>query len=125
MKKYLSVFLLLLITSGMFAVTKVEVYYFHYTRRCTTCQAVEDVSKQAIAQLYAKQNKDAVVIFKSINLDDANTKKLADRCKAEGQSLLVIANGKRIDLTDQAFMNATNKPERLKKALKNAIDPLL
>ena len=30
---------------------KIEVYYFHYTRRCITCNAVETVTKEAIAEM--------------------------------------------------------------------------
>ena len=31
---------------------KVEVLYFHLTRRCVTCQAVENVSRDAVAEMY-------------------------------------------------------------------------
>ncbi|MFA5420077.1 MAG: hypothetical protein WC341_16610, partial [Bacteroidales bacterium] len=31
---------------------EVEVYYFHFTRRCVTCNAVESESKKAIESLY-------------------------------------------------------------------------
>ena len=37
--------------SATSSVAKVEVYYFHFTRRCVTCQAVETESQKAIAAL--------------------------------------------------------------------------
>ena len=104
---------------------KVEVMYFHFTRRCVTCQAVEAESKKAIEALYPAQMKTGKITFASVNLDDKKSKALADRCKAEGQALLVINGAKRVDLTDQGFMYARSKPEKLKVELKRVIDPML
>ena len=50
---------------------------------------------------------------------------MAEKCKAEGQSLLIISGNKRLDLTDTGFMYAKSNPEKLKTELKKAIDPLL
>ncbi len=101
--------------------TKIEVYYFHYSRRCITCNAVESVTKETIAEMYPAQSKNGQITFKSINLDEKNSKTIAEKCKAEGQALLVMGNGKRIDLTDKAFMYARTSPEKLKAEVKNAI----
>lgn len=125
MKRVLSIATLILLVTTMYAASKVEVYYFHYTRRCTTCQAVETESQKSIKELYAKQFKDGQVKFIGVNLDEKGSEVLAKKCKAEGQALLVISKDKRIDITDKGFMYAVSKPEKLKEALKNAIDPLL
>lgn len=125
MKRILSIATFILFITTMYAATKVEVYYFHYSRRCVTCNAVEDVSKKAIVEMYSKQFKKAEITFKSINLDNKDSEAIAKKCKAEGQSLLIISKNKRLDLTEQGFMYARSKPEKLKEALKEAIDPLL
>lgn len=104
---------------------KVEVYYFHFTRRCVTCQAVETESQKAVASLYAKEIKAGKVKFIGVNLDDKGSEVLAKKCNAEGQALLVISGGKRVELTEQGFMYAKNSPEKLKAELKKTIDPLL
>ena len=104
---------------------KVEVYYFHFTRRCVTCNAVENVTKEAIAEIYPQQLKAVKITFTGVNLDDAGSKAIAEKCNAEGQTLLVISGGKRIDLTDKGFMYAKNNPEKLKTEVKKAIDDLL
>jgi len=104
---------------------KVEVYYFHYTRRCSTCQAVETESQKAVSALYPTQLKEGIIRFQAINLDNKGTDVLAKKCKVEGQALLVISAGKRVDLTEQGFMYSVNKPEKLKAELKKVIDPLL
>jgi hypothetical protein len=103
----------------------VEVYYFHFTRRCVTCNAVEKESKAAIAALYPAQFKKGQITFTAVNLDEANSKAAANKCKAEGQALLVVGKGKRVDLTEQGFMYAKGTPEKLKAELKKVIDPLL
>lgn len=104
---------------------KVEVYYFHFTRRCATCQAVETESLNAIKALYPAQYKSGKITFKSVNLDEESSKALADKCKAEGQALLILSGNKRFDLTDTGFMYARSKPEKLKAELKKTIDRVM
>jgi hypothetical protein len=104
---------------------KIEIYYFHYTRRCITCQAVETETQAAVLTLYPAQSKKGEVTFKSVNLDDKSSDILAKKCKVEGQALLIIEGSKRIDLTEQGFMYAKNNPEKLRAELKKTIDKLL
>ncbi len=106
-------------------VTGVEVYYFHYTRRCVTCQAVENESKEALKELYPAQYKSGKVTFKAVNLDENGSKELVKKCRAEGQQLLVICGTKRFDLTEQGFMYAKNNPDKLKQVIKSTIDPFI
>jgi hypothetical protein len=104
---------------------KVEVLYFHLTRRCVTCQAVETVSADAVRDLYAEEMKEGKVVFRSLNIEDKAAEADAARVQATGQCLLVISGETRIDLTSEGFMYARNKPEKLRAELKKAIDPLL
>ncbi len=120
----ISVFILLFTSMLTYAATKVEVYYFHYSRRCVTCNAVEEVSKKTITESYASQYKKREITFKSVNLDEKSSEALAKKCKAEGQALLILSNGKRVDLTDKAFMYAKSNPDKLKAEIKKAIDAL-
>jgi hypothetical protein len=103
---------------------KVEVYYFHFTRRCMTCNAVEKESKVALETLYPKQMEAGTITFVEINLDEDGSKAIAEKVKASGQALLVIKGDQRIDLTSQGFMNARN-PEKMQQEIKKAIDPLI
>jgi hypothetical protein len=125
MKKLISLFILTLMVVSLQAIAKVEVYYFHYTRRCVTCQAVETETLKSIQVLYPLEFKKGLITFKSVNLDEKTSDSLAKKCKAEGQSLLVISGSKRFDLTEQGFMYAKSSPEKLKAELKKTIDPLL
>lgn len=104
---------------------KVDVYYFHYTRRCVTCTAVENESKKAVEQLYADKLKTGEVNFHEINLDLDEGKKVAQELKRNGQGLIVVCDKSIVDLTQQGFMFAMRDPEKLKDALKQAIDNFL
>ncbi len=104
---------------------KVEVFYFHFTRRCVTCQAVEDESKKALEALYPDQVKKGTVTFTAVNLDEESSKPIAEKCKITGQSLLIISGEARIDLTSEGFLYARNNPDKLKEEIKKTVDPLL
>lgn len=98
----------------------VEVYYFHFTRRCATCNAVEQVSKEALTELYGKE-----VTFTSYNLDEDDGKAKGNELGVSGQCLLIIAGENTINLTTEGFMNARSNPDKLKAIIKEKIDPLL
>lgn len=100
---------------------KVEVYYFHNTRRCATCNAVEDVTLDAIKDNYGDQFTSGEITFTSLNLEEESGEKVAKKLKVSGQTLLIIKDGKKKDLTNEAFMYAKTKPEKLKEKVLKVI----
>lgn len=100
--------------------TAVTTYYFHATRRCETCLAVESVSKEALQEYYGSK-----VEFISINSDDKQSEQLVQKFKVSGPALLVVKGDEVVDLTAVAFMNALSTPDKLKEKLKSSIDPLI
>jgi len=104
---------------------KVAVYYFHFTRRCITCNAVEAESKKAIEGLYPELIKKGKITFSSINLDEESSKPIANQLGIEGQCLLIINGEAKIDLTSQGFMYARSNPGKLKAEIRKVIDPLI
>ena len=99
---------------------KVEVYYFHYTRRCITCKSVENVSREAVADLYGDK-----VVFNDFNLEEEKGKQKGKQLGVSGQSLLIVSGDTRINITNEGFMNARSNPDKLKQIIKEKIDPLL
>ena len=99
---------------------EVKAYYFHATRRCATCQAVEDVSKDAIEEYYGNK-----VTFESIDRDEDKDNPLMAKYQVNGQTLLVISGDKKVDLTNDAFLNARTNPDKFKSKLKSTIDSML
>ena len=130
MKKSILFFLTMIMGPMMFAgnpvpAKKIEVYYFHFTRRCMTCNNVEKVSKEAVETQYAEKVKKGEITFKSVNLDEKDGEAIGAKYKIEGQTLIIICGDKRVDLTDKGFMYANNRPEKLKAAIKKAIDGMI
>ncbi|HBL74080.1 MAG: hypothetical protein A2W90_12795 [Bacteroidetes bacterium GWF2_42_66] len=97
----------------------VKAYYFHATRRCATCQAVEAVTKEALKEYYGDQ-----VSFQSINREEDSKNPLIEKYKISGQTLLIIKGDKVINLTNEAFLNARIKPDKFKAKLKSTIDSI-
>ena len=58
---------------------KIEIYYFHFSRRCATCNAVETVTKETIKEYFSDKVKSGKISFKSVNLDEDAGKKLAEK----------------------------------------------
>ena len=98
----------------------VTVYYFHVTRRCPTCMAVEQTAKDFVEKTY----KDGKVTFKAVNVDDEKNAELAGKYQAAGSLLLVVAGNKTEDLTADAFKYARSTPEKLEAGLKETIAKL-
>ena len=104
---------------------KVEVYYFHYSRRCVTCTSVENETKAALEQYFSEELKNESVIFITINLDEPESETIAEKLEISGQTLLIVAGEKRENLTTNAFMNAKSNPEKLRGIIKSTIDPFI
>ena len=99
---------------------KVELYYFHYTRRCATCNEVERISKEALNEYYGDK-----VNFMDYNLDETDGEAKGKSLNVSGQTLMIVAGEKHINITTEAFMNARSNPGKLKALIKEKIDQLL
>lgn len=95
-------------------------YYFHATRRCATCQAVEQVTKETIEANFADK-----VNFESINREEEKDNPLIEKYKINGQTLIIVKGDEVINLTNEAFMNARSNPEKFEVKLKETIEGLL
>jgi hypothetical protein len=93
-------------------VSKVEVYYFHGTRRCVTCKAVGSVSQELIERKYKDQVK-----FIEINMDEEGNEDLIEKFQASGSGLYVYNGDKIVNITAYAFQYAINNPDKLKNKL--------
>ena len=74
-------------------VTEVKAYYFHGTRRCATCQAVETVTVEALKEYYGDK-----VSFVSINRETEKDNPMIEQYQIAGQTLLIIKGDKSVDL---------------------------
>lgn len=64
--------------------TEIKAYYFHASRRCATCQAVESVAHEALKEYYGYK-----ISFVSINRETDSDHKLVKKYKISGQTFLI------------------------------------
>ena len=140
MKRYfgiLSIYVLVFVSSSCNAQTKedekvqeqvsneeVSVTYFHFTRRCATCMAIESESLKLIESLYSDHYNAGKITFLSYNLDESDSEIAAKKYKISGQSLLVIKGSNIKDLTKEGFMYARTNPAKFHSELEKAIGKL-
>lgn len=98
--------------------SEVKAYYFHATRRCATCQAIEAVAKEAIKEYYGDK-----VTFESVNVEKESP--LLTKYKINGQTFLIVKGDKKVNLTNDAFLNARTKPDKFKSKIKSTIDSMM
>jgi len=99
---------------------KVQVFYFHYTKRCMTCPAVEKVTNEAVSEYYGKE-----VSFEGYNLDKTEGEQKGKELDISGQTLLIVMDDEKINITNEGFLYARNNPDKLKQIIKEKIDQLL
>jgi hypothetical protein len=104
--------------------SNVNIYYFHFTLRCSTCLAVEENAGNAIEALYPNEFMTGEYSFTSLNLDEASTKDIADKLGIGGQTLMVVRGDKKIDITSAAWLSA-HDPDKMKAEIKSGIDKVL
>lgn len=101
------------------AASKIEMIQFHSEHRCMTCNKIEALTKETLKN-YPN------ISFSLVNVDDAKNEKKAEQFEATGTALYLYnpKTGKKKDLTDMAFMNASNQAKFIKE-LKKEIDLFL
>jgi DnaJ-class molecular chaperone len=102
--------------------TGVTIYYFHGDRRCATCKAVGNVSKQTIAEAFGENSN---VVFKDINIDEAENNEFKDKFELSGSGLFVFDGKDKEDLTVFAFQKAVNSPEELTEKIVLTVKEML
>jgi len=106
----------------------VEVLYFHSAQRCATCVAIESNSKELLETAFSEQLKSGKLIFQSIDITSEEA--LADKYEVSWSSLIVVdydENGEEAveNLTEFAFGNARNAPDKFKAGLSKQIAEML
>jgi len=104
---------------------KLQIYYFHATHRCKTCNSIENNVKQVLESNYKEQMAKGLIDFKVLCVDDEANKTLVNKYEAAGASLhlVKIENGveKDNDLTDYAFSYSNVEPDVFIKGMKDTI----
>jgi hypothetical protein len=104
---------------------KLQVYYFHTTRRCPTCNGIQEKVESVLNTAFSKEMKEGFIRYAALNVDEKNNKTLAEKYEAYGSSLHVIKydSGKETDveLTDFAFSNYARGSDSFAKAFQDTL----
>ncbi|MDZ7612722.1 MAG: nitrophenyl compound nitroreductase subunit ArsF family protein [Flavobacteriaceae bacterium] len=119
------------ITKQSKSISKIEVLDFHSTHRCMTCNAIEANTRYTLETYFNNEMKEGKITFQTVNVDQKENGKLAEKFEAAGTSLFlnVVKNGeeKQINLTDFAFMKGNDKKAfstELKSKIQNELEQL-
>lgn len=109
--------------------TYVEVLYFHSKQRCMTCKAIEKVTGETLTQYFAQEIKAGKVKYRVIDISLPQNQEIADKYQVTWSSLYINQwrNNKEQtnNLTEEAFANTHNNPEKFKTILHQKIATLL
>ena len=100
----------------------VNVYYFHGKQRCKTCIAVGDVSEKTIKDAYANNPN---VKFTEVKTHEEQNKALVEKYQVTWNALIIAKGDNSIEITQQAFANDINSPEKLTDLIKTEVDKRL
>lgn len=94
--------------------SKIQVIQFHSEHRCVTCNKIEELARLAL-------KKYPSIPFSLVNADDKKNEKLCAKFQAYGSSLFLYnSKTKKIkNLTEMAFMNASNQDKFIREFNKN------
>jgi thiol-disulfide isomerase/thioredoxin len=100
-------------------VEKASLVYFHFTKRCATCNAIKSVSEE-VAETFADKAD-----YIEYNLDEADGEEMGEKMNADGQTYYLVYGDNKIDLTEEAFLNAKSNPDKFKAILKEKLEAVL
>ena len=101
----------------------VEVLSFHAKKRCPTCIAIEQLTREVVESEFATQLADSSLVLRVVDI--AENEELADQYEITWSALLVNRYKDGKDLTRFAFANARTNPEKFKAELKAQIEKML
>jgi hypothetical protein len=85
---------------------------------------VEENARKAVETLYPNEVKSGDYSFTSLNLDEEETKELANKLGVGGQTMMVVRGDKKLNITSAVWM-AAHDPDKMKVEIKSGIDKVL
>lgn len=109
----------------------IEIYDFHTTNRCVTCQSIENNTQYTLETYFSEALKDKTITFQIVNVDKKENYALAEKFQASGTALFLNVikdkQEQQIDLTDFAFKYGKKQDEfseQLKDKLNKQLEAL-
>ena len=103
--------------------SKLQVFYFHATIRCPTCNAIEKNTQKLLEESFKSQMDNGLIRFASFNIDKRENRALIEKYQISYTNLLLIrADGTKTDFTYTAFDCAYAEPTKYAELLKAEIE---
>jgi hypothetical protein len=73
-------------------------YYFHATARCPSCINIENFTEEVINTSFAKENKEGLISFRQLNIEDSVNEHYINDYKLEFSSVILTkyVNGRQV-----------------------------
>ena len=68
---------------------RLELYYFHATKRCYSCTAAEEFTKKALDNNFSGELKSGKILFRAVNFDLPEGKKIAKKFNMSFNGLIL------------------------------------
>ncbi len=101
--------------------SKVEVFYFHRTRRCPQCLTVEEVVTEFINTEYTGKD----VKYFSVDYENDENHDISSKYSIRQTSLLITSGNESTDLTKLALQVVMSDPEQLRIKMREIINSYL
>lgn len=102
---------------------RVEVLSFHTRRRCPTCRAIEQLTREVVSKTFARQVADSLLVLRVVEIEAEP--ELSERYRVAWSSLLLQGRDTVVNLTRRAFDTARKRPEEFRATLRYEIENLL
>lgn len=86
------------------------VYYFHRTKRCISCNAIENLTRTALTSKYAKALSDGSMVFKSVAIDTPENQHFIKDFELSSGTVVLQKNGQ-YEKLDQVW-TLVREPEK-------------
>lgn len=103
----------------------VEVFIFHAAQRCATCKAIDVVVADVLENDFSDDVKAGKIVFRDVDGSKQENRELLTKYEIYSTSLVLDADGKVTNLTNDAFQYARSNPDKLKEILRAAISKAL
>lgn len=100
-----------------------EVLSFHTRRRCPTCRAIEQLTREVVSKTFARQVADSLLVLRVVEIEAEP--ELSERYRVAWSSLLLQGRDTVVNLTRRAFDTARKRPEEFRATLRHEIEKLL
>ena len=106
---------------------KIEVYYFHRTQRCYSCNILSQYTREIIERKFSEEIKNGKIEFREVNVDLPENKDIALKFQASGSSLFInaIKDGQNDISQDTSVWRLLGNKSQFENYLTNKMNLLL